>query len=171
MTLAMAEIDRILRRELRIRPGEESNFSIRDQTELLSTFEETTQTMSFLLAGIAAISLLVGGIGIMNIMLVSVTERTKEIGLRKALGARRRDVLFQFLVEALVLCLTGGALGLALGIGGSEMLKRMAGWNVAVSPDAVAIALGFASAIGLFFGIWPARRAAKLDPIAALRYE
>jgi putative ABC transport system permease protein len=168
---ALVAIDRVLRREHRRRPGEASDFTIRNQTTLLTTFQETTQTMSFLLAGISLVSLLVGGIGIMNIMLVSVTERTREIGIRKALGARRRDILLQFLVEALVLCMTGGALGLAAGLGSAYALHHMADWNTSVSPEAVLLALAFAAAVGLFFGIWPARRAAKLDPIVALRYE
>ena len=168
---AMVEIDQVLRREHRIAPGADPDFNVRDQATLLSTFQETTQTFSFLLAGIAAISLLVGGIGIMNIMLVSVTERTREIGLRKAVGARKRDILLQFLIESMVLCLAGGALGLAVGAAGSELLHRMAGWDVAVAPEAVLLAFGFSAAVGIFFGLWPARRAAGLDPIEALRYE
>ncbi|MBX6365624.1 MAG: ABC transporter permease [Gemmatimonadetes bacterium] len=171
MDAAIAEIDRVIRREHRIRPGDPSDVTIRNQTALLSTFQETTKTFSFLLAGIAAVSLLVGGIGIMNIMLVSVTERTKEIGIRKALGARRRDVLFQFVVEALVLCIAGGIIGLTVGAAGAYLLHRMAGWNTAVAPSAAVLAIVFSSAIGIFFGMWPARRAAKLDPIVALRYE
>ncbi|HEX5759447.1 MAG TPA: ABC transporter permease [Thermoanaerobaculia bacterium] len=168
---AMAEVDRVLRREHRLRPGQDADFNVSDQATLLTTMQETTRTFSFLLAGIAAISLLVGGIGIMNIMLVSVTERTREIGLRKSLGARRRDILLQFLIEALVLCLAGGALGLLLGIGGSLALSRLAGWTLAVAPESVLVAFGFAAAVGVFFGLWPARRAAALEPIEALRYE
>jgi putative ABC transport system permease protein len=171
MDPALAEIDRILRREHRLRPGQPSDFNVRDQASLLTTFEETTRTFTFLLAGIAAISLLVGGIGIMNIMLVSVTERTREIGIRKALGAKRRDILSQFLLESLTLCVAGGALGCALGIGGALMVQNMAGWNIAISPTAVGLAFGFSAAVGIFFGMWPARRAALLDPIVSLRYE
>ncbi|HSJ25933.1 MAG TPA: ABC transporter permease [Longimicrobiales bacterium] len=171
MDPALAEIDGILRREHRLRPGQPSDFNVRDQASLLTTFEETTRTFTFLLAGIAAISLLVGGIGIMNIMLVSVTERTREIGIRKALGAKRNDILMQFLLESLVLCVAGGALGCTVGIGGAYLVQNMAGWNVAISPTAVGLAFGFSAAVGIFFGMWPARRAALLDPIVSLRYE
>ena len=164
-------IDRTLRREHRIPAGAPADFQIRNSADLLASFQETTQTFTFLLAGIAAVSLLVGGIGIMNIMLVSVTERTREIGVRKALGATRSNILFQFIVEALVLCVLGGLLGVLAGVGGAHLLTRMAGWETAVSLQAVGIALLFSAAIGLFFGIWPAQRAAKLDPIVALRYE
>lgn len=171
MDAAVAEIDRVLRREHRIRPGEPSDFTVRNQASLLSTFQETTQTFTFLLAGIALVSLVVGGIGIMNIMLVSVTERTREIGIRKALGARRRDILLQFLIEALVLCMAGGILGLACGVAGAFALQRLAQWNTAVSSEAAFLALGFSALVGIFFGLWPARRAARLDPIVSLRYE
>ncbi len=160
-----------MRREHRKRATQASDFTVRNQTTLVQTFQETTRTFSFLLAGIALVSLLVGGIGIMNIMLVSVTERTREIGVRKALGARRRDILLQFLIEALVLCLAGGLIGVLAGWGGARALSRLAGWNTAVSLDAVALAFFFSGAVGVFFGLWPARRAASLDPIEALRYE
>ncbi|HSG50069.1 MAG TPA: ABC transporter permease [Longimicrobiales bacterium] len=168
---AYGEIDRILRREHRIRPGEEADYNIRNSADLLSTFNETNQTFTYLLAGIAAVSLLVGGIGIMNIMLVSVTERTREIGTRKALGATRKAILLQFLIEALVLCFIGGVLGIVAGVGGAKALSTFAEWDTVVAMGAVYAALGFSVAIGLFFGIWPAQRAARLSPIEALRYE
>ena len=168
---AYGEIDRIMRREHRIRPGEEADFNIRNSADLLETFNETNETFTLLLAGIAGVSLLVGGIGIMNIMLVSVTERTREIGVRKALGATRRAIMIQFLVEALFLCVLGGLLGVVVGYGAAELMTRVAEWETVVAPQAVAVALAFSAGIGLFFGIWPARRASMLDPIDALRYE
>ena len=171
MDEAMAELDTVLRREHRLQPGQDPDFSIRDMASLLSTMQETTRTFGFLLAGIAAISLLVGGIGIMNIMLVSVTERTREIGLRKALGARRRDILLQFLIESMVLCLAGGVVGLGVGVAASKLMERFAGWNMAVAPEAILLSVAFSAAVGIFFGLWPARRAAKLPPIEALRFE
>ncbi len=171
INLAMLEIERVLRREHKIRPGDDNDFSIRRQADVLATFQQTTQTFTFLLAGISAVSLLVGGIGIMNIMLVSVTERTREIGIRKALGAKRSAILMQFLVEALALCFVGGILGIIFGWGGAVLLSRLAHWNTFVSPVAILLAFGFSAVVGLFFGLWPARRAASLDPIMALRYE
>ncbi len=171
LDLAYAEIDRVIRREHRIRPGEDADFNIRNSADLLETFNETNQTFTLLLAGIAGVSLLVGGIGIMNIMLVSVTERTREIGVRKALGATRRAIMTQFLVEALFLCVLGGVLGVGAGYGAAALMTRLASWDTAVAPQAVVAAIGFSAAVGLFFGLWPARRAAILDPIDALRYE
>jgi putative ABC transport system permease protein len=169
--LAMIEIERVLRRQHKLRPGVDDNFRIRSARDVLSTFEQTTETFKYLLAGVAAVSLLVGGIGIMNIMLVSVTERTREIGVRKALGATQLNILFQFVVEAVVLCLVGGAIGVLLGSFGAVVLSRLAHWNTLISPVAIFLAFCFSAAVGLFFGIWPARRAATLDPIEALRYE
>jgi putative ABC transport system permease protein len=171
INLAMIDIERVMRREHKIKPGGDNDFQIRNQGEVLATFQQTTQTFTFLLAGIATVSLLVGGIGIMNIMLVSVTERTREIGIRKALGAKRSSILTQFLVESLVLCFAGGLIGVAFGWLGAVLLARLANWNTLVSPFAVALAFSFSAVIGLFFGIWPARRAASLDPITSLRYE
>jgi putative ABC transport system permease protein len=171
MMVAMIEIEQILRRQHGIAPGKDNDFQIRDFTQFLATFEETTKTFTFLLGGIAAVSLLVGGIGIMNIMLVSVTERTREIGIRKALGATRQNIMLQFLVEALVLCMMGGAIGILAGSGGAIALSKLANWNTYVSAPAIVLAVVFSAGIGMFFGIWPARRAAKLDPIEALRHE
>jgi putative ABC transport system permease protein len=139
--------------------------------EIAETVMGASTALTALLGAIAAVSLLVGGIGIMNIMLVSVTERTREIGVRKALGATQWNILFQFLVEALVLCLAGGVLGILLGVWVTNLLAKSNGWNTLISPQSIVMAFGFSAAIGLIFGIWPARRAAKLDPIVALRYE
>jgi putative ABC transport system permease protein len=170
-TAAMGQIEQVMRREHKLRVGDDNDFYVQDRAELMGTMQEATQTFTFLLAGIAAVSLLVGGIGIMNIMLVSVTERTREIGIRMAMGATRRQVLTQFLLEALVLCLVGGFLGIALGFGASKTLANLANWSTAVSPESVGMAVIFSAVVGLFFGAWPARRAASLDPIDALRHE
>jgi len=169
--VTMAELRRILRREHRLRPGQEDDFTIRNQSDFLATLGETTQVFTYLLAGIAAVSLLVGGIGIMNIMLVSVTERTREIGVRKALGATQINILLQFLIEAIVLCLLGGVGGITLGAGLAIFLSRAFQWTTSVGVSSVVIAFAFAAAVGIVFGVWPARRAAALDPIEALRYE
>jgi len=147
------------------------DFMVRTQEEMASVRTETTKTMTTLLAAIAGVSLLVGGIGIMNIMLVSVTERTREIGLRMAIGARGRDVLMQFLVEAVVLSLFGGLLGIGMGFGLSAAAERFLQWPTAIPPNAIAMAFGFAAGTGVFFGFYPARKAAGLDPIEALRFE
>jgi len=168
---AMGEIQTVLRRSHHLRQDQPNDFSIRNQADLLGVLSETTATFTALLAGVAAVSLLVGGIGIMNIMLVSVTERTREIGIRKALGATRRTILLQFLVEAVVLCIAGGAVGVALGAGASTVLRQSFGWEAAINISAIVIAFAFAAAVGVVFGVWPARRAAVLDPITALRYE
>ena len=168
---AMGDIQRVLRRQHRIAQGQPDDFQIRNQADILATTQETTQVMTYLLSGIAAVSLLVGGIGIMNIMLVSVTERTREIGIRKALGATRFNILLQFLIEAVVLCCLGGVLGIGLGAGGAAIMSRTAGWSTQVSTGAIVMAFLFSAFVGVAFGVWPARRAAVLDPITALRYE
>jgi putative ABC transport system permease protein len=171
-TLSVADgIIAALRVRHKIQSGEPDDFMVRTLEEMASVRTEATRTMTALLASIAGVSLLVGGIGIMNIMLVSVTERTREIGLRLAVGARGRDVLMQFLVEAVVLSLVGGLIGIALGFAISQSLQRFLAWPTSVSPQAVALAFGFAAATGIFFGFYPARKAARLDPIDALRYE
>ena len=166
---ALLEIERVLRREHRLRPDQPNDFRIRDPSTFLAAQAAASESMTFLLAGIALVSLAVGGIGIMNIMLVSVTERTKEIGLRKALGATRRAVLTQFVIEALVLSTLGGALGIVAGIGAAKGLAALNGWASSISMEVVLLAAFVSGAIGLFFGVWPAQRAAKLDPIEALR--
>ena len=168
---AQTEIRSILRDLHGLAPNEADDFQVRNQSELTEAASETARIMTLLLSAIAGISLLVGGIGIMNIMLVSVTERTREIGLRLALGARGSDVLTQFLVEAVVMSLAGGVVGVALGFTGSEVVRAVTGWNTMISPEIVFLALGFAAAVGVFFGFYPARRASALDPIEALRYE
>ena len=164
-------ITEMLRTRHKIQPGDPDDFMVRTMDEIASVRKETTQTMTALLAGIAGVSLLVGGIGIMNIMLVSVTERTREIGLRMAIGAKSRDVLLQFLVEALVLSAFGGSVGIALGFALSRGLTFWMDWPTAIPLNSVAVAFGFAAATGVFFGFYPARKAAALDPIEALRFE
>jgi putative ABC transport system permease protein len=168
---AQDEARAILRDAHRLGPGEPDDFTIRDQTDLAQAAQATTQVMTWLLAAIASISLLVGGIGIMNIMLVSVTERTREIGIRLAIGARGSDVLTQFLVESVVMSTVGGLLGLVAGIAGSTLVGWITGWSMATPPEAVLVAVGFSAAVGIFFGLYPARKAAALDPIEALRRE
>jgi len=167
----MAEVERIMRLSHRLMPGKPDDFQIRNMSDYLNASAATTQSFTLLLAGIAAVSLLVGGIGIMNIMLVSVTERTREIGIRKAVGATRRVIMVQFLVEAVVLSLVGGIAGVLLGVGGARILSAAAGWNTTVSLGSVLLSFGFAALIGVGFGVWPARRAASLDPVESLRYE
>ncbi|NLC59542.1 MAG: FtsX-like permease family protein [Armatimonadetes bacterium] len=169
--LATERITQVLRRRHRLGPGRENDFNIRNQAEFVEAVEATSRTFTLLLAGIASVSLLVGGIGIMNIMLVSVTERTREIGVRKALGARRRDVLLQFMIEAMVLSILGGVVGIGLGVGGSLLLARTAGWTTVIAPHAIALAFTFSAAVGVFFGIYPAHKASRLNPIEALRWE
>jgi putative ABC transport system permease protein len=168
---AQEEVRSIMREAHGLGPAELDDFTIRNQDQLTEAAQGTTEVMSILLAAIASISLLVGGIGIMNIMLVSVTERTREIGIRMAIGARGSDVLTQFLVESMVMSLIGGVIGLALGLGGAAILGRVTGWSTATPAEAVLIAVGFSAAVGVFFGYYPARKAASFNPIDALRYE
>jgi putative ABC transport system permease protein len=168
---AKAQITELLRMRHHILPGAADDFNLRNPTAIAETVAESARTMEVLLASVASVSLLIGGVGIMNIMLVSVTERTREIGLRMAIGARGRDVLRQFLCEAVILSLGGGACGVLLGVFGTRVIAQMSSWPTRVSGNALLVALVFAAAIGVFFGYYPARRAARLDPIDALRYE
>ena len=171
MTEAGEKISALLRQRHRIPSGADDDFSLRNLTEMLQAQEESSRVMALLLAAVAGVSLVVGGIGIMNIMLVSVTERTREIGLRMAVGARSRDILGQFLIEAVTLSLVGGAIGIVLGIVATWAIGSFAGWQVLLSADSIFLAVGFSAAVGVFFGFYPARRAASLLPIQALRYE
>ena len=171
MDAAQDEIAQILRSSHRIQPGEDDDFSMRTQTEITDIATGITETLTLLLGAIAAVSLVVGGIGIMNIMLVSVTERTREIGLRLAIGARRRDVLTQFLVEAVVLSLIGGLIGILSAVGIAYLLTGLFGLNTVVNPSIVLLACAFSGGVGVFFGFYPARKAAALNPIDALRYQ
>ncbi len=171
MDAAKAEITALLRQRHGLDAAASDDFTIQDQAQLLSTVSDVSTTLSLLLAGIASISLVVGGIGIMNIMLVSVRERTREIGIRKAIGAREGDILVQFLVEALTLSVLGGLVGTVIGVAVSAAIGTAAGWGIVVSPWTVVVALGFSVLVGVVFGVWPARQAARLDPIVALRYE
>jgi len=167
----MVDIERILRREHGILPGADNDFTIMNRKQFLDSRQEATEVFTYLLAGIAGVSLVVGGIGIMNIMLVTVTERTREIGIRKAMGATNGNILLQFLVEAMTLCLLGGGLGLAVGAAASYFAAEFAGWQTQINSTSVVTAFTFSAFVGLVFGIWPAKRAASLDPIDALRYE
>jgi putative ABC transport system permease protein len=164
-------VKELLRQRFKVQPGAEDPFSVRNLTEMLRAQEESSRVMTLLLATVAGISLVIGGIGIMNIMLVSVTERTREIGLRMAVGARGRDILAQFLIEAITLSLVGGALGVVLGAVATWLIGTLAGWQVSLSPGAVLLAVGFSGLVGIFFGYYPARRASQMLPIAALRHE
>ena len=168
---AQSQISDLLRVRHKTQPWEENDFTIRSQTEIANAASATTKVLTILLASIASISLLVGGIGIMNIMLVSVTERTREIGIRMSIGARGKDILFQFLVEAVVLSMAGGTIGVLIGVGSSSLISKFAGWPTLVAPTSVGLAFLFAAAVGIFFGFYPARKAAMLNPIDALRYE
>jgi putative ABC transport system permease protein len=169
LDLGMFDIERVMRREHRILPGKDNDFSIGDPAQYLNVRNAANNVFGYLLAGIASVSLIVGGIGIMNIMLVTVSERSREIGLRKAMGATNVDILMQFVVEALVLCLFGGLLGIFVGIGTAELMSRIFQWDMFVSTEAIVIAVAYSAVVGLLFGIWPARTAAKLDPIETLR--
>ncbi len=171
MAEATENIRLLLRQRHRTQTGADDDFSIRNLTEMLQAQEESSRVMAMLLAAVAGVSLVVGGIGIMNIMLVSVTERTREIGLRMAVGARSRDILGQFLIEAVTLSLVGGAIGIVLGLMATWAIGHFAGWQVLMSADSILLAVGFSAAVGVFFGFYPARRAASLLPIQALRYE
>jgi putative ABC transport system permease protein len=164
-------VTNLLRSRHRIQTNKSDDFSVRSQADLLQAVTSVSRTMTALLGGVAAVALIVGGIGIMNIMLVSVTERTREIGIRKAVGARRVDILMQFLVESVTVGVAGGLIGIAVGILGSELITQLAGWATLLSVQAIVLAFGFAVAVGVFFGLYPAQRAAKLDPIEALRYQ
>jgi putative ABC transport system permease protein len=168
---AQEQITALLRQRHRIGAEREDDFNVRNLSDITEAATSTARVMAVLLGSVASISLLVGGIGIMNIMLVSVTERTREIGIRMAVGARSRDIMLQFLVEALVMATTGGFIGIALGIGSSELLKQWASWPTLIDPAIVVIAFLFSGAVGIFFGFYPAKKAANLDPIEALRYE
>jgi putative ABC transport system permease protein len=168
---AQDEIRGLVRESHRLTDSDEDDFTVRNQTDLAQAAESSTRVMTLLLAAIASISLLVGGIGIMNIMLVSVTERTREIGIRLAIGARGSDVLTQFLVESIVMGILGGVIGLLTGVIGAKVLGHFTGWETVISPLVMLIAIGFSGAVGIFFGYYPARRAAALNPIQALRYE
>ncbi len=170
-TRAQMQISGLLRDRHRIGPDAEDDFTIRNLSEIASAQQEGTRTLTTLLAAIAAVSLLVGGIGIMNIMLVSVTERTREIGVRMAVGARARDIQLQFLVEALTLSVAGGLVGVALGLGLAGWMASAFGWSMLVRPDVILLAVGFSALVGVGFGFWPALKASRLDPITALRFE
>jgi putative ABC transport system permease protein len=165
------QVRSLLRQRHRVQAGADDDFSLRNLQEVMAAQEASSRVLALLLAAVASVSLLVGGIGIMNIMLVSVTERTREIGLRMAVGARTRDILGQFLVEAVTLSLIGGLIGVALGVGGALAIAQLAGWRIVISPEAVVLAVAFAFVIGVFFGFYPARKAARLNPVEALRFE
>ena len=171
MKVAEEQVRALLRQRHRLQPGQDDDFSLRNLEEIAATQEASSRVLALLLAAVASVSLVVGGIGIMNIMLVSVTERTREIGLRMAVGARTRDILGQFLVEAVTLSLIGGLAGIAIGVATAVGIAEIAGWRIVLSPESVMLAVAFAFAIGVFFGFYPARKAARLNPVEALRYE
>ncbi len=171
MKAAEEQVRSLLRQRHRLQPGQDDDFSLRNLEEVAATQEASSRVLALLLAAVASVSLVVGGIGIMNIMLVSVTERTREIGLRMAVGARTRDILGQFLVEAVTLSLIGGLAGVAIGVATAVGIAEFAGWRIVLSPESVVLAVAFAFAIGVFFGFYPARKAARLNPVEALRFE
>ena len=171
MSAAFLDIERILRREHRLREDQDNDFSIRNQADIIATFQETQETFTILLAGIAAVSLVVGGIGIMNVMLISVTERTREIGIRKAVGGRRRDILLQFLIESVVISVLGGVIGIGAGLLTSFVITTYGKWILLISPQAIGVSFLFALFVGIFFGLYPAWKASAANVIDALRYE
>jgi putative ABC transport system permease protein len=171
LDIAQDEITSLLNQRHRVGPSHEADFTVRNLTEILGVAEQSSKAMSLLLGAVASISLIVGGIGIMNIMLVSVTERTREIGIRMSIGAKERDILLQFLTEAVLLTLIGGIIGIALGVVGAKLVSVLFSWPTLISPQAILLAFGFSGAVGIFFGFYPARKAAALNPIEALRYE
>jgi putative ABC transport system permease protein len=171
MDQAQTEVTSLLRQRHRLQAGQEDDFTVRNLTEVFAARQTSAHIMSILLGAIASVSLVVGGIGIMNIMMVSVTERTKEIGLRRAIGGRMRDILLQFLVEAVTLSSMGGLAGIVAGLAASVIISRLAQWPTLISPLAILMAFVFSGLVGVFFGYYPARKAARLDPIESLRYE
>jgi putative ABC transport system permease protein len=171
MEQAEEELTTLLDQRHRIGPAKERDYTVRNLTEILAASEQSQKMLTILFGAVASISLIVGGIGIMNIMLVSVTERTREIGIRMAIGARQRDILLQFLAEAVLLTLLGGLIGMAIGIGGATLISQFFGWPTMISSKAILLAFAFSGGVGIFFGFYPARKAAGLNPIEALRYE
>ncbi len=171
LSVAERQVAELLRQRHRIGQRQEDDFTVRNLTQMMQAAEQSTKVMTLLLGAIASVSLLVGGIGIMNIMLVSVTERTREIGIRMAVGAKTWDIRLQFIIEAVILSLIGGVFGIAMGVTGSMLLAKLAGWNTVVTPLSISLAFGFAGAVGVFFGFYPAYKASLLDPIEALRHE
>jgi len=171
MSLANDEIETVMRRQHKIPSDGPDDFRIFNQADLAATQNAQQDTFASLITYLAIVSLIVGGIGIMNIMLVSVTERTREIGVRKAIGAKRRDILTQFLLEAVLLSLVGGLLGVAAGVGGANLIQQQNGWTIVLAPGTIALAFSFSAVVGIFFGFYPALKASKLNPIDALRYE
>jgi putative ABC transport system permease protein len=171
LSSAERQINELLKQRHHIGPKQDNDFTVRNLTQIMQTAEQSTKVMTLLLGAIASVSLLVGGIGIMNIMLVSVTERTREIGIRMAIGAKTWDIRLQFIIEALTLSLIGGVVGIILGVSGSRLISMFAGWSTIISPFSILLAFGFSGLVGIFFGFYPAYKASLLDPIEALRYE